>query len=53
MTEDMIERIVERRFDSLDARLMRGELHQAEYDQLAKEIAQWADARYANQHREA
>lgn len=46
MTAEQIERRVESKFDSLDARLMRGELAQAEYDRLAKAISLWADIEY-------
>lgn len=45
-SEEQIERMVERRFDALDARLMKGELSQVEYDRLSREISVSADACY-------
>lgn len=49
MTEDQIEREVERRTDRLDARFMRdySTMTQAEYDDIIKSIAQWAEDQYA------
>jgi hypothetical protein len=44
MTEDQVERAVERMFDALDARLMAGKLSQAEYDAEGMKIARWAYA---------
>lgn len=38
MTEDQIERIAERKMDRLDARLMSGELSQAQYDTEVKAL---------------
>jgi hypothetical protein len=38
MTEDQIERIAERKMDRLDARLMNGELSQAQYDAEVKAL---------------
>lgn len=52
MTEDQIERKVERYFDQIDAKLMRGEIPQSTYDWLAKGIAEWADEQYAAQRGE-
>ena len=46
MTEDQIERHVERRTDTLDARLMAGSLTQAEYDAEQRALNQWAEAEY-------
>ena len=50
MSEDEIERRieahVERLFNALDRRLLRGELTQAEYDRQAARIADWADEQY-------
>jgi hypothetical protein len=42
MTEEQIERIVERRMDSLDRQLMNGQLSQADYDILVQELDAWA-----------
>lgn len=47
MTEDQIERMVERKFDALDSRYMRGELPKAAYEAESKAIDAWAEARYA------
>jgi hypothetical protein len=52
-TEDLIEREVEKRFDALDARLMAGELSQAEYDDLSRQIDEWADRTYRARKQEA
>jgi hypothetical protein len=41
MTEEQIERIAERKMDRLDARLMSGELSQAQYDAEVKALNQW------------
>ena len=46
MTEDEIERRVERLFNALDRKLMSGQLMRAEYDRQAAEIAAWADEQY-------
>lgn len=46
MTSEQIETAVERKFDRLDARLMRGEVSQVEYDAEAKAISIWADEQY-------
>jgi hypothetical protein len=46
MTEDQIERKVERRFDALDARLMGGGMTQAEYDAAALAIRELAEVEY-------
>ena len=45
-TEDSIERAVERKFDSLDARLMNGTLSQSEYDRESLRVAQWGEDQY-------
>jgi hypothetical protein len=42
MTEEQIERVVERRMDSLDRQLMNGQLSQADYDILVQELDAWA-----------
>lgn len=46
MTEDQIERRVERLFDALDRRFMNSAMTQAEYDAAAADISAWADAQY-------
>ncbi len=46
MTEDQIERAVERKTDGLDARFMARKLTQAEYDAEHRAIARWADTQY-------
>jgi hypothetical protein len=47
MTEEQIERKVERAMDALDARLMGNRLSQAEYDAQVRELNKWAEAQYA------
>jgi hypothetical protein len=47
MTEDQIERAVERQFDSLNAQLMNGSLTQSRYDAASKRISRWAELEYA------
>ena len=42
MTEDQIEREVERRMDALDARLMRGAISQHDYDREVHLLNRWA-----------
>lgn len=53
MTEDQIERTVERKFDALDARYMRGELSTPAYEAESKAIDAWAEARYAERRAES
>jgi hypothetical protein len=50
MTEDQIERRVERAMDRLDARLMSDRLSQAEYDREIVALDKWASqqARYVD-----
>jgi hypothetical protein len=45
MTEEQIERAVERKVDNLDARFMAtgSTMTQAEYDAASAEILRWAD----------
>jgi len=43
MTEEQIEREVERKFDVIDRRLMNGSLTQEEYDTEANRVRVWAD----------
>jgi hypothetical protein len=47
MTEEQIERHIERAMDSLDRQLMRGDLSQADYNKAARELNNWAEAQYA------
>lgn len=46
MTEDTIERRVERYFDHIDQLLMRGAIDQATYDKCAREISERAEAQH-------
>lgn len=46
MTEDQIERAVERKTDIADHRLMAGECTQAEYDQHMGQINEWINVQY-------
>jgi hypothetical protein len=46
LTEDQIERRVERAMDALDARLMAGSLTQAEYDHEVMILDKWASQQY-------
>jgi hypothetical protein len=46
LSSEQIEHRCERMFDRIDARLMRGEYSQAEYDRLAKEINEWCEMQY-------
>ena len=43
MTEDQIERRVEKMTDSLDRQFMAGAISQKDYDSAMRELAQWAD----------
>jgi hypothetical protein len=47
MTEDQIERRVERMMDALDAQLMSGALTQREYDNNVRDLDAWAEAKFA------
>ena len=47
MTEDQIERIVELRTDRIDAAYMADQLTTEEYNQAMRELAEWAERRYA------
>jgi len=47
MTEDQIERIVELRTDRIDAAYMADRLTTEEYNEAMRELAQWAERRYA------
>jgi hypothetical protein len=53
MTEEQIERAVQRKFDSLDARFMAdNSMTQAEYHARAADIFRWADIEYRFRRRE-
>ncbi len=47
MTEDQIERTVERWTDSIDKRFMAGAMSQAEYDAELLEVTRWAQTQYS------
>lgn len=51
MTEEQIERQVERKFNALDAALMAGRISQAEYDDAARAIDVWAEVCLAERER--
>jgi hypothetical protein len=46
LTEDQIERLVERAMNKLDARLMGGTLSQADYDHEVMILDKWAQQQY-------
>lgn len=46
MTEDQIERRVERMTNHLDHCLMSGSMTQKNYDHAMRELHQWAEAQY-------
>jgi len=50
LTEEMIERIVERRTDTIDKKFMDGRSTQAEYDADCKAISEWADRELASRN---
>lgn len=47
MTEEQIERCVEREIDKLDARFMRSDMSQAEYEGNYRLIDRWARYQYS------
>lgn len=51
MTEDQIERAVERKVDSLDRMFMSTDMTQDAYDKAMKDIHAWAEAQYAKRPR--
>ena len=54
MTEDEIERAVERRMDRLDYRLIvEHNLNQAQYDREVALLASWAERQYSERRRYA
>lgn len=46
LSQEQIERKVERSMNSLDARLMAGKLSQAEYDREVSILDKWAQQQY-------
>ena len=46
MTEDQIERRVERFIDHLDRVFLAGEISQDDYDKAIRDVAAWAEAKY-------
>lgn len=52
MTEEKIERTVERRMDMFDRHLRLHNITQEQYDQLVIDLDIWAKAEYANLIRE-
>jgi hypothetical protein len=48
MTEDQIERQVERMMDHLDAQFLSSPMTQEEYDAKVREINAWANSRLAS-----
>lgn len=47
LSEDMIERIVEKRTDTLDEEFMSGKMKEDAYKANCKAINEWADREYA------
>jgi hypothetical protein len=47
MTNEQIERRIERKIDVADACLMTRAITQAEYDRRVREIHRWADSAFA------
>lgn len=45
MTEEQVERIVERITDSVDRAFMRGDFGQEAYDKTMRELNEWAEAK--------
>jgi len=46
VTEEMIERAVESKVNTLDRKFMKSNMTQEDYDQKMREINEWADAQY-------
>lgn len=46
MTEEQIERYVERMMDHLDRVFLAGQMTQKNYDLAVKEVHAWAEAKY-------
>lgn len=47
LSEDRIERMVERMTDRLDARFMAGDFEREDYDRRSREVGDWATRQYA------
>lgn len=47
LTEDQIERVVEKRTDTLDEEFLSGKMKQAAYDANCKALDEWATREYA------
>ena len=52
MTEDQIERIVERRVDGIDRRYLSTGMTEAEYDAELKTVFRWATEQYRAMERQ-
>lgn len=48
MSEDQIERRVEREMNVLDRAFMRGDITQLAYDEMVDELCQWANREYTH-----
>jgi len=46
VTEEMIERAVESKVNSLDRKFMKSNMTQEDYDEKMRKINEWADAQY-------
>ena len=46
MTEEQIERRVEKQTDRIDRYFMNGDITREEYDERIKELSQWAEKQY-------
>jgi ATP-dependent Clp protease ATP-binding subunit ClpA len=51
LTEDEIERIVEKHIEALDHRLMNNDMTQQEYEQAVIIVDKWASQQYRNLRR--
>lgn len=49
MTDDQIERVVQRKTDNADFHFMRGVITEPEYRERMRGIASWADQQYKQQ----
>lgn len=47
LTEDQIERVVEKRTDTMDSEFMDGRMTREDYDANCKALSAWADREYA------
>lgn len=46
MTEDQIERRVERMMNHLDRVFLNGDISQSDYNKAVKDLSHWADSQY-------